>query len=121
MPLTPAYDLPYPDPDDTPDVPYHVQQLAEATEALVQGHSSGRSFWDARTVTTDASGFVTVTHGAGFTPTVALAMLARATGALYADIVGDTLTATTVRLRILDNGTPAASVSGIPIFLFLGE
>ena len=34
MPVTTALALPYPAPGDTPDVPYWLQQLAEAVDAL---------------------------------------------------------------------------------------
>ena len=36
MPTTPTFALPYPQPNNTPDVPYDLQRLAEVTEAAIQ-------------------------------------------------------------------------------------
>ena len=36
MPTTPAYDLPYPAPSSTPDVPFDLQALAEAVETRLE-------------------------------------------------------------------------------------
>jgi hypothetical protein len=75
-----------------------------------------RVHWGTFSVTTDASGFATVTHGAGFTPT---AVLMLSTAAVY-QLQADTLGATTFRLRATDAGgsVGAFSISG---YYFCGE
>ena len=37
MPTTPTWSFPYPAPSSAPDVPYDIQQLAEAVEARLKG------------------------------------------------------------------------------------
>lgn len=56
------------------------------------------------TVNTDASGYATVTHGAGFTPILVLCTWAgQNLGGLNGSVMGtDTYTATTFRLRVTD-------------------
>jgi hypothetical protein len=126
MPNTPKYALPYPSPGVAPDVPVYMQQLAEGVEAKTVGSSTAKSgkrmHWGSATVTTDSGGMATVTHGAGFTPTVVVLQLARATGNLYTDIAVDSITATTFRCRPMGaDGSIAVSMAGIPIFYFCGE
>lgn len=75
-----------------------------------------RLHWGQQAITTDTNGYYTVTHGAGFTPTVAVIT----TGGGYQTAV-DTLTATTFRVRIfLADGTPTNAVSTALNF-FCGE
>jgi hypothetical protein len=81
-----------------------------------------RIHWLATTVDTDASAFATVTHGAGFVPTVVLPQLDRATGELYTDVAVDNITATTFRIRISgSDGTSGANKTDVPYMFFLGE
>jgi hypothetical protein len=68
-------------------------------------------------VTTDASGYVTVTHGAGFTPSVVIAIPNTTGGVAFSAVYGvDTFTSTTFRLRM--NGVTGA-VSFTVLFLCL--
>ena len=117
--------FPYPSLSDTPDVPYWSQQLAEAVESKVPIHNKGGArgiHWTTVTVNTDASGFATVNHDAGFTPSIVFCQLGRATGGLYTDIVSDGYTSTQVRVRVNStDGTIAASIAGIPVFLLCLE
>lgn len=81
-----------------------------------------RAHWGAATISTDGSGFATITHGAGFTPTVVLVQYARDTGTLYPNLVVGTPTSTTFRVRVLTaDESAAASVTGLPITYFCGE
>lgn len=126
MPNTPKYALPYPGPGVAPDVPVYMQQLAEAVEAKTVGSSTAKTgkrlHWGFASLSTDAGGFATVTHGAGFTPTAVFLQLFRATGSLYTDLACDSVTATTFRVRPLGaDGVQALNVSGIPIFYLCGE
>jgi len=50
---------------------------------------------------TDTSGFITVTHGLGFTPSLVIAINLQLTGGGAAAVIGtDTLTASTFRARL---------------------
>ena len=83
-----------------------------------------RLHWGAVSVDTDASGFATVTHGAGFTPTAVMCQYANASGSLYGDVVVDQITATTFRVRLagLNGAQPGGSgVTNQPIMFFCGE
>jgi len=81
-----------------------------------------RLHWGTASCDTDPSGFSTVTHGAGFTPTVVIPQLARATGALYTDIAIDSITATTFRARFSGaDGSIAVSAIAVPLMFFCGE
>ena len=42
MPTTPALALPYPSLTDSPDIPFHLQQLAERVEATLSGQPRAR-------------------------------------------------------------------------------
>lgn len=78
--------------------------------------------WGTATVTTDATGFATVTHGAGFTPTVVLCNLGRTSGALYDVTRTSNYTSTQFTIRVLDNaGATVNSTSSIPVTFFCGE
>jgi len=46
MPTTPGLALPYPDSDATPDVPYDLQQLAEALEAVIDFTVADLAYFD---------------------------------------------------------------------------
>lgn len=52
-----------------------------------------------KSATTDASGYVTVTHGAGFTP---IAVLVTVNSATAAQVYVDAISATTFRVRLAD-------------------
>lgn len=81
-----------------------------------------RLHWGVATVTTDASGFAVITHGAGFTPTVVMCNLGRTTGSLYDVTRTSTYTATQFTVRVLDNaGASVASTGSIPVTYFCGE
>lgn len=106
MPSTPTHGLPYPGPSDTPDVPYWNQQLAEAVEAKMQGQSSGSSKRShiqtyASGGTTDASGFLTVSHTAGFVPRVVYVVNTNPGGsfAAYYGFDASVTTSSSVKLR----------------------
>jgi hypothetical protein len=68
-----------------------------------------RIHWDTAAVTTDATGFFTVTHGAGFTPSVVL-FEARLTGGHGGDIGVDNITGTTFRGRVDATGALGLTV-----------
>lgn len=91
--------------------------------ALTSAAKSGKQqHWGSATINTDGSGFATITHGAGFTPTVVLVQYARDTGTLYPNLVVGSLTSTTFRVRVLDSSeSAAASITGLPITYFCGE
>jgi hypothetical protein len=84
--------------------------------------STKRMHWGTYSGTTDASGFLTVTHGAGFTPSVAVASGA-APGSQFAAPDGvDSFTATTVRVRFfLWNTGGLAGSAAVTFHMFLGE
>lgn len=66
------------------------------------------------TLTTDGSGYITVTHGAGFTPSAVMAIGQSpiSTSNMPFNVMVDTITATTFRTRWADNsGSAIASVS----------
>ena len=76
-----------------------------------------RRHGDTKTLTTDASGYITVTHGCGFTPgSVIVTPVSPISGSVTASIFGfalaDSFNATTFRLRALfANGTQISSAS----------
>jgi hypothetical protein len=91
--------------------------------ARVQGK---RSYWASYTTgNTDASGYVTVTHGAGFTPSVVNVTAAVTTYASnHADAIltVDSFTSTSFRLRAVKSETGAVfSGQSYTISAFLGE
>lgn len=91
MPSTPAQALPYPAPGDTPDVPYWSQQLAENVEAKALFQTSGSAKRQHIQTfpggTTDASGFLTFSHTAGFVPR-AMTVINTAPGSSFAAYYG---------------------------------
>jgi len=104
--------LPYPD-DDQPlaDMALAVKALADAVETAL--NTRLRTKVIVGSATTDANGYATITHNAGFTPTYAAAALDRTTGALYNTFMFDSFGATTVRTRIQDaagNMAPGGTV-----------
>lgn len=114
MPTTPR-GLPYPSPTGVaPDVPYYMQQLAEEVESkfLEHTHGSARRMHLALNVTasgggitTDSSGYITVVHGAGFTPRAVFALPMAGGVTLGHVIAADGFTSTTVRLRFANYTT----------------
>lgn len=81
------------------------------------GKAGKRIHWGAVTGTSDTSGFVTYTHGAGFTPTVVTATWAGSGGGPGGVLGIDTLTATTFRARF-SSVTTALSLT---VYFFCGE
>lgn len=76
------------------------------TTATVAGK---RMHWDTAAVTTDATGFFTVTHGAGFTPSV-VQFEAKLTGGHGGDIGVDNITGTTFRGRVDATGVLSLTI-----------
>lgn len=128
MPTTPALALPYPDPGATPDVPYDMQQLAEAVEDKVPGASvlkgGKRLHWNLyAAATSDALGNVSYTHNAGFTPAVVIALSA-APQSLFPMVWGVhsvTGTAFTVRFCLANGDAAAANMATPAIYALFGE
>ena len=82
MPST-TLGFPYPAASAAPDVPYDLQQLAAALNVKVPVHGKNvarRIHWQTGTVTFDGTGSSTVTHGAGFTPSLVLCIVTSAIG-----------------------------------------
>lgn len=82
--------------------------------------------WDPFTATTDASGYATITHGAGFTPSVVTATPVSPTsgntsGNIFASAITDSYTATTFRLRALAADGTNLSNTAVKIVAFIGE
>ncbi|MBI1757972.1 MAG: hypothetical protein HYR62_01870 [Actinobacteria bacterium] len=82
-----------------------VQALTKTTSG------SNRMHWGTYSGTTDASGYLTITHGAGFTPTVVLAISGITGGGPGALLGVDTITSTTFRIRV-GSITVATAVTG---------
>lgn len=61
--------------------------------------------WDTLSGTTDTTGYLTVTHGAGFTPTIVLVTpISPISGdSIFAQVIADSFTDTTFRIRCLGN------------------
>lgn len=99
---TPKYAIPYPDGNErVMDGDNAMGAIATRLDNLLPVTKTG-------SVTTDASGFATVTHSIGTTPTHALFALNGTTGSLYGHWFVDTYTTTTVRVRVCDpSGVPA--------------
>jgi len=72
--------------------------------------------WGPYAGTTDASGYATVTHGGGFTPTVVVVTLTN----IGIQTLTDTYTATTFRLRTL-NSDGSVYTGAFTVSAFLGE
>lgn len=75
-----------------------------------------RLHWGTASGTTDASGYATITHGAGFTPTAVVAQPDE--GIQWAV---DSITATTFRLRLLTSAGAVNAAHGFNISFFCGE
>lgn len=119
----------YPSPGDAPNVPLHMQSLATSVDTFLTGLTpNGKKFaWQfVSGVTTDAAGFLTVTHGLGFTPTAVNGTPSSPiTGSngnvLFGQVVADTFTSTTVRVRCLAfTGVQLASTT-VAFSLFYGQ
>lgn len=111
MPSTPN-GLPYPDNAATPDVPYWLQQLADAVEARIR-----KPFYAAlyNTSGSDVNGVRTVTHGAGFTPTSAVAT---STGGHQVAIVAGSFTSSTLQVQLL-TAAGAPYTSNQPVYIHM--
>src|SRR5690348_4779240 len=109
MPATTPLGFVYPLPSDGPNIPLHVQAGMTSIDTFLTGQTPGakKQWWGFQNaVLTDGSGYVTITHNAGFTPTVGIATPSSPiTSSLAASIFGfalvDTFTSTTVRVRCL--------------------
>lgn len=117
--VTANYSLPYQELGDSPDGAQGLQDLAEAVDATLDGNLTlganltvpGNLTVSGSIIasdyihsvnfagTTDGSGFLTVTHGAGFTPAGGWAIATNSASA-FTQVWGiDSIGATTVRLR----------------------
>jgi len=95
-----------PDGDEAPQLDYWLNQLAEQIEDRYVGKTdtAGRSrIHRARNLgaglTTDASGYITLNHGAPFTPTTITAHVTSNAATLLVPISTGDITATTVKVR----------------------
>lgn len=134
MPTTPNYALRYPALADAPNVPLDLQELAtdvdtavntidnrvDAIEATLPSKLSTTASVNGKRIhrqdyiggTTDATGFLTFTHSAGFTPTF-VQVFSRTPSGSFAFCWGtDTYTATTVRARFMHASTGGTYNSG---------
>lgn len=125
MPST-ARGIPYPAPGQAPDIPAAMQALAEGVETRhlgITGAAAKRIHrQDYTATTTDANGFVTVSHAAGFTPTAALISMRNPSGSFCAPWGADTFTPTQARLRFLtaagDGAAPTLSTGTFTVIFF---
>lgn len=96
---------------DTTDGLYLETDATFAGEVIMGGRSvatvaptlEGKLHWGMYSVTTNASGFGTITHGAGFTPTFVLAAQHGSSGSAGVHVlyVTSTATATTFQVKVL--------------------
>jgi hypothetical protein len=117
---------PLPTGTDPPDVPYWLDQLAQAVENKALVHNSTTRKRVHLVVglsgTTDANAYLTVTHGAGFTPRIVLPQIMNVGVHLGVPFAVGAVTSTTAVLRFF-NWTSAnmfnnAAVSGIALVCF---
>lgn len=98
---------------------------SQTTFAATSAAKDGKQLhWGAYTVTLDASGYATVTHGAGFTPTVVVPCASVTTFvSTQADMIltVDSFGATTFRIRGVKSETGAVATGSISFTAFLGE
>lgn len=81
-----------------------------------------RAHWGTASITTDASGIATVTHGAGFTPSVVDPSRKGITGSLWRVDQSDNYTSTTFDVRVVDGtGGTAPNGTALTIQFFCGE
>jgi hypothetical protein len=81
-----------------------------------------RTHWGTASITTDASGIATVTHGAGFTPSVVDPSRKGITGSLWRVDQSDNYTSTTFDVRVVDGtGGTAPNGTALTIQFFCGE
>ena len=80
-----------------------------------------RSYWGTYTGVTDASGYLTITHGAGFTPSAAWAANTSTTGTLPMMSPIDSLGAATLRVRCFTPAGSAFASSAVSLFIFMAE
>jgi len=103
---SPAGTFTTPDQDESAQLDYWLQQLAAQVEAKVLGQTTGaRARVHIQTGingTTDATGYVTVAHGAPFTPRAIHASIQRNGATLCVPISCDNITATQVTIRFTD-------------------
>lgn len=82
-----------------------------------------RSFWAEYSGTTSAAGFLTVTHNAGFTPSVVVVTgNSPSTATNYTGLaVVTSITSTTFQVRFLDTAGSALASVAVEFFAWLGE
>lgn len=80
--------------------------------------SAGQVHWNLATVTTNAGGIGTITHGAGFTPTLAIVCQAgsASSATVVSQVIMSSLTSTTFQVRAT---TPAGNFTGTYDVLYL--
>jgi hypothetical protein len=106
--------------EDTANAANNIQWFNGNLTVPGQVVSSGSIISVAYAGTTDASGFLTVTHGAGFTPAAGWAFTTNPNASFASPWGIDTITATTVRLRFANvAGTGAAATTAVAGRLFL--
>jgi len=114
---TPVHAFPYPTDTDSADIGYWLQQLALGVEADLP-RLKVLTF---TAQTTDANGYVTVTHGLGWTPSLALVVPTQP-GSSFGHAWGaDSFTTTTARIRFATaaaTGAPASASTGTFAVLF---
>lgn len=128
---TADYAIPYYELGDPPNLADATQDLAERVAAILKNDLTlgakltvpsdltvggklimPNAIWSAAyTGTTDASGFLIVTHGAGFTPTSGWAFTTNPASSFAQPYGIDQLTSTTVRLRFGSVAANGALVS----------
>lgn len=108
-------------------MPFYAGEVV-TTERLgnVIRHSttpSLQAFWDEYSGTTTAAGFLTVTHNAGFTPSVAVITGNSPNSATdyTGNAVVSSITSTSFTVRFLQNDGTALNAVAVEFFAFLGE
>lgn len=108
-------------------MPFYAGQIINADRlGNVVRHSttpSLRAFWAKYSGTTTSVGFVTVTHNAGFTPSVVVVCGASPTTVSnYAGAaVVSSITATTFQVRFMNLDSTALNTVAVEFYAFLGE
>jgi hypothetical protein len=128
MPATTPLGIHYPISTDAPNEALGMSTMATDIDTLITAlQAKPMAHWlFCNTVTTDTSGYVTITHGAGFTPTVAFAtpsspITSGATASIFGFALCDTFTSTTVRVRCLfANGVQIATAT-VSFSLLVGQ
>lgn len=91
---------------------------SQTTFAATSASKDGKKLhWSTFSDSSDVNGYITITHGAGFTPT---AVWVELTSAAFHHQV-DTITSTTFRLRIVTESNGTTGVYAISGYFFCGE